>query len=163
MHTPCEVFIAKLTGAWSGAGLMQFPTLQAQVNYDVRLTFEQPTEKTRVPFTKTSQSSWKAGTDRAMGMHYDSGFLKCTSPTSMHWTLAHNFGVGEVLEGTVSEDGKKAVFESQALANATETKGTRREYEISGDGDRNLLERFYMKTEHVPEMTLHLTASYKKE
>ncbi len=107
-------------------------------------------------------------------MHYDSGFIKCVSPTTAEWILAHNSSNAEVLRGEVSvapqphapkQQRYRAVFLSTSVPNATEVESTKREYMVVGGvGATTLEETFYMSTKSVPgpEATPHLRALYHR-
>eukprot|EP00759_Apiculatamorpha_spiralis_P041186 PhF_6_TR39805/c0_g1_i1/m.59194 len=163
MSTPCEAFVQQMLGVWEGTGKMEFPTLPNIIDYEARLTLSKVPEKTKMPFTHTNLSTWKSGTKRGMGMHYDQGFMKCVSGTTVEWVLAHNPGFAEVLTGEVEgTKNNKATFNSLGFSNVEELLGSKRVLEIQDNGAK-LIDTFFMKTVSVPTLTKHLETTYAKQ
>ena len=96
-------------------------------------------------------------------MHYENGFLRCVGEKDLEYTIAHNFGMSEVLKGTVSEDlakGTRAVtLDSTHIGNAQHVQKTRRILEVNSKSGF-LSDHFSMATNDVPELTEHLKVSY---
>lgn len=181
--TACEAFLAQLRGRWEGTGNGTFPTMP-DFTYAARFDVTRVAAKTpKGYFLHTATSSWRpqavprdftggdavasgavsVATDEPLGMHFDNGFIKCgAGPNKILYALAHNFAGTEDLKGTVSDDGTRASFlaaenAEQKLGNMTEVVATQRELVLE-DGGAVLRDRFYMATQTVPEMTLHLDA-----
>lgn len=121
-------------------------------------------------------------------MHYDSGYMRCASATTVEWALGHNFGGTEALVGDVAPDGRSAVFHSTAMGNVTEVRATQRKLSLhsrnpaeadaseggsaaegSSPSPRDpsslgvLVDEFAMATESVPAMTHHLRATLVRQ
>ena len=172
--TPCEDFLRMLTGRWVGQGGASFPTTPATTVFDITHTFAWPSRPTKGKFMITTTESFSAlaqddsatGAEAAaaaaaagaaapgIGMHFDSGFLKCTGPTSLSWMLAHNSGNTEALSGSISMDGATATFRSDGVGGAAETVSTKRV--LMMQSPREIVHTFFMATQTVPKMTPHL-------
>ena len=160
--TPCENFLKSLLGHWETRGddaKGKYPTIDS-FQYGQSSTFFRVKEQTKSFFIHTDLMSWPKGMEGKKGMHYDSGFMRCVSPTSIHWGLAHNFAGGESLVGEVQPNGISAVFKSTNLGNMEEVTATERKLTVYKD---QLQDEFSMATKSVPKMTPHLRAFLFKD
>jgi len=160
--TPCELFLQSLLGAWQTRGddaKGKFPTIEP-FSYGVSSTFFRVEEQTKAYFIHTDTTTWPKGMEGKKGMHYDAGYMKCATPTTIHWGLAHNFGGTESLVGEVQPNGISAVFHSTSLGNMEEVTATERKLTVYKG---QLQDEFSMATKSVPKMTPHLRAFLFRE
>merc|ERR1712137_653116 len=95
--------------------------------------------------------------EKSTPMHFESGYLRFDpGDGKVALMLAHNFGVTELLEGQVNEQGfavESTGIHRMSFSNDVRVLKTKREYLLSGN---TLTYNFYMSTNKNPEMTLHL-------
>lgn len=118
--------LAGLVGAFEGGGRGDYPTIEA-FRYREQVTFGH----TGAPVLAYQQRTWSE--DGARPMHGESGYLRMPATDRVEWTIAHSFGIVELLEG--DWDGEVLDLTSTSLASSATAKmvqGTRRQLRLRG-------------------------------
>jgi len=165
--------VAALLGRWAGQGKGVYPTINGFA-YEEELTFT----NTGRPFVSYSQRTWKAGTNRAVPMHEENGFLRFvggpSSGSKVEAMVTQCTGVQETLAGSWEENapGESATsftisLSSTGLQRTPSAKHpfvttVARRYTV--DAANNTLTAVVdMATENTPELQNHLTATLTKQ
>ncbi len=118
--------LAPLVGVFTGDGAGDYPTIEA-FTYREEVTFGHVGAPVLAYHQRTRSPD-------GAPMHAESGFLRMPAADRVEWTLAHSFGIVELLEG--SWDGRTLELTSTSLvgsATAKDVGGTRRRYHLEGD------------------------------
>jgi hypothetical protein len=114
-------------GTFVGTGHGQYPTI-TPFSYQEQLTFTHR----GAPVVAFSQAT--TSFDGARPMHHEAGFLRIGESGVVEMTVAHTFGITEVLTGTVDGNVLSCTSTHLGVAPAAKTvTGTRRRYVVTGD------------------------------
>lgn len=119
--------LAAFIGTFRGTGKGQYPTIEP-FSYTEQLTFTHR----GAPVVAFQQAT--TSLDGTRPMHHEAGFLRISNDGLLEMTVAHSFGITEVLTGTVS--GNVIACRSTVLGvapNAKPVEATRRKYVVEGD------------------------------
>lgn len=150
---PALAPLAGFFGTFRGDGSGEYPTIQP-FTYREQLTFQHR----GAPVAGFTQATTSA--DGTRPMHHEAGFLRIGADGVLEMTVAHTFGITEVLTGTVTEN--LIVCRSTMLGVAPSAKTvthTRREYRLDGD---TLNYRLWMSYGGHDDV-LHLTGTLHRE
>lgn len=120
--------LAGFLGVFEGDGRGHYPTIEP-FSYREQLTFEHVGSPV-IAYRQRTRSA-----DGSRPMHAESGYLRIPGPDRVEWTMAHSFGIVELLEGVW--DGAVLRMTSTALASSATAKvvgATHRELRLDGDG-----------------------------
>lgn len=119
--------LAGLIGVFEGEGRGDYPTIEA-FHYREQVTFGHA----GAPVLAYQQRTWSQ--DGARPMHGESGYLRMPATDRVEWTMAHSFGIVELLEG--DWDGEVLGLRSTSLGSSATAKvveRTRRQLRLRGD------------------------------
>lgn len=150
---PALAPLAAFFGTFRGEGSGQYPTI-SPFGYTEQLTFTHR----GAPVAAFHQAT--TAPDGSRPMHHESGFLRISSDGLLEMTVAHTFGITEVLTGTVKDNVIAVKSTMLGVApNAKTVTGTRREYVLDGDTLRYQLWMSYAGHDDV----LHLTGVLSRD
>lgn len=165
--------VAALLGRWVGQGKGVYPTIN-DFAYEEELSFT----NTGKPFVSYTQRTWKAGTNRAVPMHEENGFLRFVggpgSGAKVEAMVTQCTGVQEVLAGSwehaapgESDTSFTISLASTGLERTPSAKHpfvttVARRYTVD-TANNTLTAVVDMATENTPELQNHLTATLTKQ
>jgi len=139
-------------GTFRGAGNGQYPTI-TPFAYTEELTFGHR----GAPVASFTQAT--TSVDGARPMHHEAGFLRISAAGMLEMTVAHTFGITEVLTGTVENSVISCASTMLGVApNAKTVTATRRRYVLLGDTLSYQLWMSYGAHDEV----LHLSGTLKR-
>jgi hypothetical protein len=140
--------LAHLLGTWRGQGRGEYPTIEP-FDYGEEVSFRHVGK----PFLVYTQRTWALDTEQPM--HAETGYWRHTGQGRLEVILAHPFGAGEVLEGTVEQRRIRLVSHPVVTTSAAKRiDATERDVDLDGD---TLSYRLRMAAVGEP-MTHHLAA-----
>jgi THAP4-like, heme-binding beta-barrel domain len=144
-----------LLGHWEGGGRAEFPTI-APHEYVESLDFITEADRDHIHFEQRARHR-PVGTDAYVPSHWESGFLRVTTPGVVEWTNVQDNGRLEVarLALTVTHDGLRLEGETVHFLNDPRMIRARRVLVLSGETLRYQLE---MVTTRVETFITHLNA-----
>lgn len=119
--------LAGLIGVFAGEGRGDYPTIEPFA-YRETVTFAHA----GAPVLAYEQRT--TSVDGARPMHGELGYLRSGGEDRVEWTIAHSFGIVELVEGTW--DGAALLLASRTVspsATAKDVRATRRELRLDGD------------------------------
>jgi hypothetical protein len=151
LHPDCK-FLEVLLGTWRGRGKGCYPTIE-DFEYEEEVEFSHVGK----PFLVYRQKTWDPQTGE--GLHQEMGYWRALPEGRVEVVIAHPTGIGELLEGRISNGGID--LSSTAVALTLTAKDVRRmERSFFVDGD--VLEyRLRMAAMGQP-MSLHLEARLER-
>ena len=145
--------LAGLVGTFEGDGVGDYPTIE-RFDYRERITFGHVGR----PVLAYEQRTWDPATGAPM--HAERGFLRPAGEGRVEFTIAHVFGITELLEGELETADERSALrlDSTRLGIATTAKDVRHvRRELRFDTDRVDYD-LWMAYAQVPE-THHLAAT----
>ncbi len=148
-----------LLGHWEGRGRAQFPTIPPH-EYVETLRFSTEADRDHIHFEQRARHR-PLGAAAFGPSHWESGFLRVTTPGVVEWTNAQDSGRLEVahLALTVEPDALRLVGETSHFLNDPRMVRARRSMVLRGDSLRYQLE---IATTRVAALTGHLVAELQR-
>jgi len=152
MH-PLLTPLGPFFGTFAGVGEGAYPTI-APFSYRETLTFGHR----GAPVASFAQATTSA--DGARPMHHEAGFLRIGDGGVLEMTVAHTFGITEVLTGQVADRVISCTSTMLGVApNAKSVRQTRRRYVLDGEQLTSELWMSYAAHDDVLHLTSVLTRS----